>query len=155
MSILDGVRTGEAPSAPGVPGVRRIRRTERPDGMNARIGDDHGARHLPPIIHSLTAGGPAYLLHWEELEPRVWGAEIAWVEWAGRDWRPRRLAVRSEDLTELDDQDYRTVPRYRLRDRFRPGAPAKVPVRAAVGETPMEVSAERPRGAVAATTMGD
>lgn len=78
---------------------------------------------VPPLIHSTTADGPAYLLHWEEREPSVWAAEIAWVERSGPDWETRRAVVEAGELTEIDGQDYRLVPRFRLRDRFRYGSP--------------------------------
>jgi hypothetical protein len=78
--------------------------------------------HIPPIIHSARADGSVYLLRWHELEPRVWCAEIAWVQRDMQGWHSQQATVMADDLTPIEGQNYKTVPRQVLRDRFR--APA-------------------------------
>jgi hypothetical protein len=84
-------------------------------------GNGH-VSHIPPIIHSARADGSVYLLRWQELEPRVWCAEIAWVQRDTQGWHSQQATVMADDLTPIEGQNYKTVPRQVLRDRFR--APA-------------------------------
>jgi hypothetical protein len=74
---------------------------------------------LPPVVLSKQVGGPVYLLEWQQLEPDVWGASIAWVEWDGQQWRPRRVRVMAEDLTRIEGQNYKGVPRVKLAEMLR------------------------------------
>ncbi|MGI8333508.1 hypothetical protein ACRYCC_26445 [Actinomadura scrupuli] len=70
---------------------------------------------VPPIVRSGRAGGgAAYLLAWYELEPGQWGAEIAWMEWDGRDWRGRRAKVVAEAIEQVEGENYGSVPKYKL-----------------------------------------
>lgn len=125
MSIVDSIGTGECPTVPEALAGRRARReNHRPDDSYPQAGDKGGMSYTPPVIASMAAGGPAYLVQWDEIEPRTWCAVIVWLERAETGWRTRRATVEPHDLTEIQGQDYRTVPRYRLRDRFRPGSPA-------------------------------
>lgn len=115
MGVADSTRTKR-------PGGRH--RSDVSDGWSLHSGHKPAMSSVPPLIHYAALQGPAYLLRWEENEPRVWEAEIAWVERAGLDWKARRARVPSGELTEIAGQDYRLVPRYRLRDRFRRTAQA-------------------------------
>ncbi|GLW65551.1 hypothetical protein Arub01_37950 [Actinomadura rubrobrunea] len=67
--------------------------------------------HVPPLVHSATAAGPAYLLAWERLPDGAWGARIAWIEMEGESWRGRTAHVTADDIAKLDGQDYSAVPR--------------------------------------------
>jgi hypothetical protein len=86
-----------------------------------------GMAIVPPIVTSKTAGGPAYLLEWHELpatngQSAAWGAEIAWMQWdAQRGWVGRRAKVMAEDLTEVEGQNYKGVPRHQLNGPVGPG----------------------------------
>lgn len=76
-------------------------------------------RLVPPLIRSAHAGGIAYLLRWEQLGPRDWAADIAWVEWDGHDWAPCRAQVPASELTPLPGQNYAGVPRIKTVERQR------------------------------------
>ncbi|MFC6883595.1 MULTISPECIES: hypothetical protein [Actinomadura] len=66
---------------------------------------------VPPIVESATAGGPAYLIAWERLPDRSWGAHIAWVVLEGEAWKVKSARVLAEDVRQVEGQRYRTVPR--------------------------------------------
>ncbi|ACY96555.1 MULTISPECIES: hypothetical protein [Thermomonospora] len=67
--------------------------------------------HVPPIVHSRTANGPAYLLAWIRSPEGAWEADIAWLEVEGESRQGRTAHVPAEDITKIDGQDYSRVPR--------------------------------------------
>jgi hypothetical protein len=76
---------------------------------------------VPPIVTSDRAGSCAYLLAWYELEPGQWGAEIAWMEWDGHDWRGRRAKVVSQAIEKVEGQDYGRVPKRKISEWLHQG----------------------------------
>jgi hypothetical protein len=74
---------------------------------------------IPPIVLSRQVGGAAYLLEWQQLDEGSWGAEIAWLEWDGKQWRGRRAHVMADDLTTVEGQVYRGVPRVKRAEMLR------------------------------------
>jgi hypothetical protein len=78
-----------------------------------------GMATVPPFVMSRTAGGPAYLLEWQELPDGTWGAEIAWLEWDGTKWAGRRGNVLAADIRQVDGQNYGAVPRIKAAEMAR------------------------------------
>jgi hypothetical protein len=60
-----------------------------------------------------------YLLEWQQVDAGHWGAEVAWWEWDGQQWKPRRAHVMGEDLAPIEGQNYKGVPRVRLAEMLR------------------------------------
>jgi hypothetical protein len=67
--------------------------------------------HVPPMVHSRTANGSAYLLAWEKSPDGEWEADIAWIEVEGESRQGRTARVAAEDITRIEGQDYSAVPR--------------------------------------------
>lgn len=67
--------------------------------------------HVPPMVHSETAKGPAYLLAWERSPEGSWDASIAWIEMEGESWQGRTAKVTAQDITQIEGQDYSRVAR--------------------------------------------
>jgi hypothetical protein len=64
-------------------------------------------------------GGIVYLLEWLELQPGSWSAQIAWMEWDGKDWRSQRTTVPAADIVRIEDQNYKAVPHFTYDDMQR------------------------------------
>lgn len=71
---------------------------------------------VPPIVHLQRINGPAYLLEWQEVQPSRWGALVAWMEWDGHGWVGRRVTVPTDEVTQVEGQNYAGVPRFRVND---------------------------------------
>lgn len=53
---------------------------------------------VSPIVGSATASRPAYLIVWERLMDRSWGAHVAWVVLEGEAWKVKSARVTADDL---------------------------------------------------------
>ena len=60
----------------------------------ADSGDNQIMSHVPPMVYSGQAGGPAYLLAWIRLPGGGWAAHIAWILVEGEAWMVRSGARR-------------------------------------------------------------
>ncbi|WP_433145282.1 hypothetical protein ACQPZ8_01815 [Actinomadura nitritigenes] len=75
---------------------------------------------VPPAVTYRPAGGPAYLLAWEQHpDDRSWWARILWVEVARDGYTGRHARVVAADVAPIPGQDYSTVPRRRVSPRAR------------------------------------
>lgn len=74
---------------------------------------------VPPVVRSAKIGTVVYLLRWVWHGQRRWEAEIAWVEWDGKTWVANRATVPASDVTRLQGQNYKSVPKWKIAEVLR------------------------------------
>jgi hypothetical protein len=66
---------------------------------------------FPPVVRIKGRGRYAFLLAWRLDKHGKWHGRVAWLVREQVLWRGVDVWMRAEDLEQVQDQDYRRVPR--------------------------------------------